>query len=87
MPETTAEPPQAAVNFTGIVLLNLKVRTGLAKLPPVASAPPIGARKPVKSNGARVTLNVQLEQLPLESVAVQFTGVVPTGNPEPGGME
>jgi hypothetical protein len=39
------------VNFTGIALPALKVRRGWAKLPPVASAPAIGARKPLNVNG------------------------------------
>ena len=60
-PVSTGEPPHEAVNFTGIVLFILNVRSGLAKLPPVASAPPIGARKPAKPSGARVTVKLQNE--------------------------
>ena len=56
---STGEPPHEAVNFNGIVLFSLNVRNGSAKLPPVASAPPMGERKPAKSNGARVTVKVQ----------------------------
>ncbi len=61
MPECTGEPLQAAVNLTGTVLFSLKVRSGLAKLPSDASAPPMGLRKPVKSSGARVIVKVQLD--------------------------
>src|SRR5882762_16193 len=55
------EPPQEAENFTGIVLFNLNVRNGSAKLPPAASAPPIGARNPVNPSGVRVTINEQCD--------------------------
>ena len=58
-PVSTAEPPHEAVNFTGIMLPILNVRTGLAKLPPVVSAPPMGDRNPAKPSGARVTVKVQ----------------------------
>src|SRR5689334_6020659 len=83
MPESTGLPPQAAWNLTGIVLPNLNARTGLAKLPPVESAPPIGGRKPVKSSAARVTVNEQLALLVAVSVAVQITVVEPTGKSDP----
>ena len=82
-PVSTGEPPQDAENFTGIVLFNLNVRNGSAKLPPAASAPPMGERNPVKLNDARVTVNVQLEAFPLASVAVEAMVVVPIGKPEP----
>src|SRR5436190_2143812 len=83
MPVSTGEPPQSAVNLTGMVLLSLNVRNGLAKLPPVESAPPMGARNPLKPNGARLTVKVQLEWLPLASVAVQVTFVFPLAKTEP----
>jgi len=41
----------------------------------------------VKSSGARVTVNAQLEWLPLASVAVHVTVVVPTGKPDPDSGE
>ena len=44
-------PAHDAVNFTGMVLFILNVRFGLAKLPPVASAPSIGGR--TSENGSR----------------------------------
>ena len=87
MPASTGDPSHDAVNFTGIVLLSLKLRTGAVKLPPVASDPPIAGRKPVKPSAARVRVNAHCEPFPLESVAVATTVVTPTGNPEPGWME
>ena len=83
MPASRGESPQEAENFTGIVLLNLNARNGSAKLPPVTSAPPIGGRKPANPSGERVTLKEQLEILPLASLAVDVTAVVPTGKPDP----
>src|SRR5262245_28506312 len=83
MPERTGESPQLAVNLTGTVVPILKVRTGLGKLPPVASAPAIGERKPVNCSAARVTLKVQLDALRAASRAAQVTSVVPIGNNEP----
>src|SRR5438445_655589 len=68
-PVSTAEPPHEAVNFTGIVLFILNVRNGVAKLPPVVSAPPTGDRKPENPNAARVTVKLQLDWLPLASRA------------------
>src|SRR6185369_13958675 len=82
-----AVPPHDAVNLIGIVLFALNVRSGVSKLPPVASAPSSGSRNPVKLNAPRVTLKVQLDWFPLASRAVQVTGVVPTRNPEPEGGE
>jgi len=61
----------------------LKVRSGLAKLPPVASAPPMGDKKPVNPRAARVTLNEQVLTFPLASVAVPLSVVVPTGKLAP----
>jgi hypothetical protein len=65
------------------VLFDLNVPTGLAKLPPLASAPPIGDKNPVKSRGALVTVKLQVAVLPLLSLAVEVTVVTPTGNPDP----
>src|SRR5215468_10595269 len=85
MPASSVEPPHDAWNFTGIVLPSLKLCNGLAKPPPVASAPPIGGRKPAKSNADRVTLKAQVLTFPHGSVAIAVTGVVPMGKPEPEG--
>ena len=71
------------MNFTGIVLPFLNVRTGFPKLPPVASAPPMGGRKPANPRATRVTVKEPVELLPLASVAVQVTVVAPTGKPLP----
>ncbi len=90
VPVTTGEPPQLAVNLMGIVLFILNVRSGASKLPPVASAPPIGARKPLNWNitGFTVTVNEHEAECWQASLAVQFTVVVPTGNAEPeGGLQ
>src|SRR5688572_7244417 len=66
-----------------MVLPSLNARKGSSKLPPVASAPPIGGRNPSKPNPSRVTVNEQLALLPHSSVAVQVTTVLPIGNTEP----
>src|ERR1035437_3951681 len=78
-------PPQLDVNFAGIVLPSLNARRGAAKLPPVSlpTSPAIGAKKPVKPSGARVTVNEQVAVFPDASFAVQTTVVVPTLNPDP----
>ena len=76
------------MNFTGIVLPSLNVRTEFEHAPPVPSAPPIGGRKPLKlyeQAALRVTVKVQLAEFPDESVAVQVTVVVPIGKFEPDG--
>ena len=86
-PVSTGELSQVALNFMGMVLFDLNERSGLAKLPPVASAPPMGERKPVnwkvEADVSTVTVNEQRALFPPASVAVQFTVVVPTGNTEP----
>src|SRR5438105_3773281 len=90
MPERTVDPPQAAVNLTGMVLFSLKVGSGLVRLPPVASAPPTGARNPVKAKieALTVTVNEPEAVLPDASCAVQLTVVTPAGNTEPeGGLQ
>jgi hypothetical protein len=70
-----------------MVLFILKVRSGATKAPPVESAPPIGARKPVKSKAKVLTVTVNRQEVafPAASRATQFTLVVPTGNSEPEG--
>jgi hypothetical protein len=70
-----------------MVLFILNVRSGLAKLPPVASAPPMGGKKPVKSKGKVLTVTVNRHEaaLPAASRATQLTLVMPTGNSEPEG--
>lgn len=68
-----------------MVLPSLKDRNGSEKLPPVASAPPIGGRKPVKPSVPRMTLKEQLAAFPAASVAVQVTVLVPIGKLEPEG--
>jgi hypothetical protein len=71
-----------------MVLPSLKARNGSEKLPPVASAPLIGGRKPVKPNEARVIVKVQLALFPAASVAMQVTGDAPTGKRLPeGGLQ
>jgi len=79
------------MNFTGMVLPSVNVRTELEHVPPEASAPPTGSRNPLKlytHAALRVMVKKQLAVLLDESVAVQYTGVVPTGKLEPdGGMQ
>src|SRR5262249_34521372 len=85
MPVSTGEPSHAALNFTGMVLLSLKVRSGLAKSPPAESAPPMGSRKPVKPSAPPVTVTRKLHRVP--SAAEHVTVVVPPENGEPEGGE
>jgi len=85
IPVAIGAPPQASRNLMGMVLPSLKARNGSAKLPPVASAPPIGGRNPVKPNVPRVIEKEQVAMFPEVSVAVQLTIVVPIGNKEPEG--
>src|SRR5438552_3500156 len=87
MPVSTGLAPHDDENLTGMVLPSLKVRTGSAKLPPVASAPSIGGRKPTNPKAVRVTVNVHELLLPQASVAVTVTGVAPTWNCEPDAGE
>src|SRR5262249_41242562 len=87
LPVSRGVPPQLAENFTGRVLFSFRTRSGLTKLPPDASAPPKGGRNPSNARGARDTVKVQLASTPLEFLAVAVTVVVPTGKPEPGGIE
>src|SRR5437016_6248945 len=86
-PVSTSELSQVALNFTGMVLFDLNERSGLSKLPPVASAPPMGERKPVnwkvEADVSTVTVNEHEAELPETSRAVQLTVVIPAGKTDP----